>query len=430
MNPTERAALGAPWPWLTATCPERALDAAQAVVAPCPQAEILEEDDAEPILRAVWPGLTAEVMADVDARLANLGAETAWSSGPSPWEDEAERALVRGVDVRSAGPGTSRCAFDPTTGRIRSPDLSDGVAHGATEAADALVAAVRDAGAISVTDAGPDTARGVLHRPTGRLGVQVVIPDPRDPDAIFAAVGAAAWAHGLDPALVHDPRQGLSIVAWVPDRRGGSLPPDLDLTDPEGALALAPADLPYEVHAVVAPSNEDAALRCAFAHGLVGGLPRWGRLRGQPCFLWAWTCTAAQARDAVAALRVSLGPSAARALPGLPDALTDQAAWLQPSWLRVADRVVLRLRSGATDREVLPTVTDRPATSGDRALATLMPGLQVRPCTLDDQPYVALSVPWDRWERRLAALAPLLPPGTLAALVRGEVRVLAPTPIA
>ncbi len=430
MNPTARAALGAPWPWLTATCLPGALDAAQAALEPCPQGEILEDDDAEPILRAVWPGLTAAVMADVDARLAAAGARGAWSSGPSPWEDEAERALVRGVDVRPAGPGTSQCAFDPATGRVRSPDLSDGVDHGAHDAASALVAAVRDAGAISVTDAGPDSARGVLHRPTGRLGVQLVIPDPGDPDAILAAVGAAAWASGLDPALVHDPRQGLSIVAWVPDRRGASLPPDLDLVDQSDPLAEGPADLPSEVHAVVAPEQADAALRCADMHGLVGGASRWGRRRGQPCFLWAWTCTAEQARGAAAALRSALGPDAARALPGAPSVLTEHAAWLQPSWLRVGDRVVLRLRSGATDREVLPPVADRPATSGDRALAGLMPGVQVRPGLLDDQPYVALSIPWDRWDRRLAALAPLLLPGTLAALTRGEVRVLAPTPTA
>jgi hypothetical protein len=121
MNPTARAALGAPWPWLTATCLPGALDAAQAALEPCPQGEILEDDDAEPILRAVWPGLTAAVMADVDARLAAAGARGAWSSGPSPWEDEAERALVRGVDVRPAGrgPASARSTRPPGASAAR-----------------------------------------------------------------------------------------------------------------------------------------------------------------------------------------------------------------------------------------------------------------------------------------------------------------------
>lgn len=375
------AALATGWPTLIAEAPDEAaalaaLAVLERLLGPLPQAELVEPwADEAWTLRVPLPTLQPEDLAPLAEAM------------PCPWElaptepPGVRHALDEGLlveEVRTVDGLRLATRFDPLDGRAPPLDLLTGPLDPALAALEAdLAAAVRDAGRVLEGDRGVDTVTPVLHRESGRLGLALDLhphPDPL-PDALLAGLAAVARDHAgaplrLAPDLLHQPRAGTRLIAWLVAPPGPRWPQD---ASPPGDPSLATLTGLLEAVEVVRVGPVEPALPVAEAHGLFGGPPRWRTVAGVPRFAASWRVDLPADPVAVAAAVEALAalPStqAVAVLPGEPVGLGDAWPVLTAHHHRVAGRWFQRLRDGLVDRDRLPVVGERPEDGLSRRLS-------------------------------------------------------------
>ncbi len=373
----------------------RAAGALEEVLGPLPQAWLLEpEGEGEWRLRADVPTLDALGWSAARERLGDLGLPLALELADPPGLVEA---LDRGwlvADVVEAGGLRARWLRDPED--RRRPDLHrpSRVEPWLRPLGAALTAAVRTVRAdlAPASDQGPDTVAPVVHRPSGRAGVELSLPAACDPvpdrRAILAALAPVVGALGLCPDLDWEaPLGGLVLRLWLAVPPGPGLPGD-ETVHP-GPAAVPPwledlaawsdhAELQVlprrpgghdEVAAAVAPLAE----RLDFG----GGPSRWVRTPGGPLFCPGWRLTSPDAAglDEVAGLP---GVAGIRLVPGPPFGLQDAWPAIDPAWRTSAGVVFCRWPDAVHDRDRLEEVRDRPADPRDHEVADAT-ALELRP---------------------------------------------------
>lgn len=408
-----------PWPTILLETASEA-DAVQFVrdleqlVGPSPQAELIEpwEPGLPWRVRVDHPQLSSE---RVDAILA-LHEGVSIEPGVLPGARAAR-------DLGAVLPdeiGGAVLWSDAVEGGLCPPDLDEEAPEppGAALASE-LVAAVRAVSAELVPDLS-EAVDFVRHRPTGRRGLRVRIPEkPLEALsgdqllALRAEVVAAiegvihrrrTSTIGLAPDLSWDPRMGLSIIAWRTDAPGPHLPGD-SVVEPglEPALDDLPAlDLGGRVHALevqVVPDDpgehEAVALACAEALAgseLVGAEPRWvfarsaGGIVATFCPCWHAPETSLSTLGPHLAIMKDLpGVLAVRVVPIDPVGLEDVAGYLDPCWRWTGSHWIVRWRDGVRDRDRLVAWVARDAEPADGAAAMALaralggvPGLEIR----------------------------------------------------
>lgn len=372
-----------------------ARDVVEGVVGAVPQAWLEEPFDDEPawLLRCVLPGLGGATWAHLHQRLRVEGVPCHLEHTDPPglvealergWL-EAEVLHAGGLRARrlSAGDGDRRP--DLVRPLVREPWL---LALGSSVAR--AVRSVRRE-LVPTSELGPDTLGAIVHRPSGRAGVELYLPaEPADPLpdrlALLAALEPVVAELGLCPDLEWDaPFGGLTFRIWLAVPPGPPLPADgpADL-----ALGWAPGDLvdhADHVELQVVPvhaSDHDrlvaAAAPSAERAGLGGGAPRWVRTARGPRFAPGWRGDHVPSEALLDELRALPGASALRLVPGAPHGLQDAWPAIDPAWRAVGGVCFCRWPDAVLDRDRLERVVDRPADARDHAVADRSP-LELRP---------------------------------------------------
>jgi hypothetical protein len=221
---------------------------------------------------------------------------------------------------------------------------------------------------------------GVVHRPTGRVGVEVWVGGEAvvARDRVLASLAAAVAAEPLlVPELSFDEVLGALVVrAWLAVPAAAALPGDADLAaeppDPAwwGDRIGHAADV--EVQVVPAPAAHDAVVEAVGAvlgaAGLAGGPARWVTEAGRPRFAASWVGELPEAA-VLAAVSAVPGVDRVRVVAGVPYGL--DAAWpvLEPAWRTVSGVHWQRCHDPVPDRDRAEEVVDREAEPRDHAAA-------------------------------------------------------------
>lgn len=399
------AALASGWPTLhlfgdDEASVEAALTALQALLGPLPQADLIEPwspDDPEPRweLRVDLPDLSAETWHAIQQHLPDAilvpglreGARAAQDLGLLHLEP-----LHAGDGLIAWMPGDEEGSLTPDLARARGADaqiqdLEVELAH-AIRAIDPAIA--------FRSDRGPDTVQPVVHRQTGRFGIQLTFGpetfEGLDGDAVAArrqalltalsSVLARRASHPLvrlAPDVRWDvPLGGLSLLAWILAPAVPALPVDSDVppglspTDPALTALLADPSQLESIELQVVPTTPAAhdrvveQITATLSHDgpVRGALPRWLRVGGRWVFCPIWQVPTPDvgpelrplldqlaALDEVAALRV---------VPGEPCGLGDVWSVCQPAWTWGPLHALVRVRDALTDRDRLPEAAGRP----------------------------------------------------------------------
>lgn len=392
-----QAALGTGWPTLHAMAPDegvlhRLRAALEGVLGPLPQAEVLVPWAEEPWeLRVDLPGLTAERWERVRGLSADVVLRPGLRPGPRVAEDEGVR-LRDALEVD----GIEAVLYADEEGAL-APDLAwPRRADAEVEALEAeLAEAVRsvDPALAFRSDRGPDTVAPVVHRSTGRFGVQVSFDagSAEHRDALLAAVGKVVRARArhprlrLAPDLLWDVRlDALQLTTWIVGPAADALPgddlvgPGLTPEDPTGLLVDPSQCEELEIQVLPAgPEVHDAVvhrvLQAFGGEAWPGGPPRWLRTSSGWHFVPTWRAlredVGPQLLDRLRALAGVGGVDGVRLVPGEPAGLGEAWRWADPAWTWAGRRCFLRVRDGLSDRDRLPAADDRRGTPRDVELA-------------------------------------------------------------
>lgn len=451
-----QAALATGWPTLIALRADEAgaegLRAPlEAVLGALPQLDVIEPFEAEHPweVRVDLPDLDAATWERVQAAVPDAalvpglreGARAAWDQG------HLEAELLGGPDLYAA----TTIGVD---GGVVGLDLQHGTPDDEVRHLEHDLALAVQAAGVRLpfaSDRGTDTITPVVHRATGRFGVQIAFApehlDPLDGEAldalrVAAVQGVAQVVHArtdhpvlrLAPDLCWDARWGFVITAWIVAPAAPALPGDQAV--PRGLspmlgqverrlVALGNLAETLEVHVV--PERPEAHFELVdrvvelAREGdwpLLGGLPRWVRFEHAWHFVPTWRLvpaiwTTGRLQDLLLALVELEQVEAVRLVPGEPEGLGE--AWQQtdPGWHLGPERWMLRLRDGLTDRDRQPATTDRPETDRDRevraAFSRLLRGFDVPMTAIQDSTErQGLAVPLGRSGALEGNLRPLL----------------------
>lgn len=437
--PLAVAALASAWPRLRVLADREAavLDALttlQRVAGDVPQADVIEPFDPEAgepwELRCDLPDLSADTWQALRDALRHHEHEL--SPGAPPEVTRADDLGVRLCDWLD-GDGLSARMIVGTADGEQSLDLRR------SSRADAdievlerqLAEALHEAHpSLRLTsDRGHDTVTPVVHRTSGRLGLELYIgPEVwqgLNGDEVLAlrrtavdALASVVHERRLHPTLQLAPDVlwgtrlgGMVLLVWIVAAHVGALPGDepvaSGLSPHPVALGrlLATEGLFHDLEVQVIGTDHDAtteAVRAAGGERWRGGLPRWVRHEQAWHFCPTWRAPA----DVHTASVVDRLGGTARLVPGLLVGLEEEDAWLLRAHVWGTHAVALRVRDAVRDRDVVPAVQERPPASADPALmapvfqalgaervAALQPheGLPVRPVQQGDRRGLLLS---------------------------------------
>ncbi len=281
-----------------------------------------------------------------------------------------EREVLSGVVVRRLLDGDE--ARQPDLHRARATDPELARLEGVLAAAAApfpLVAEDRGAALIPI-----------VHRPTGRVGVECWVGGDALPErrrVLEALAAAVATEPLLVPELGFDESMGALVVrAWLAVPAAAGLPADADLADEPhdpawwgDRIGHAPD---VELQVVPDPAAHDAVVEAVGAllgaADLAGGPPRWVTIAGARRFAASWVGELPDAA-VLAAARAVPGVERVRVVAGVPYGL--DATWpvLEPAWRTVAGVHWQRCHDPVPDRDRWEEVTDRDADDRDHAAA-------------------------------------------------------------
>jgi len=418
------AALASRWPTLHVFRPDEAavLAARRAVeteLGALPQADVIEPwdptDPDEPWeLRIDLPALDPETWHRLEGALATTtGPGPVLVPGLRPGPREArDQGYHFDQDLEAGGVIASMtCRAE---GGIVVPDLERGRADDEVRILEQEIArALQEAGVMVPfrSDRGPDTLQPVVHRASGRFGVQLSFA-PAHTDALsgddlqalrLAVVGVLAdvirsraecEVMRLAPDLVWDMQWGSTFILWILAPAAPGLPgdapvavglsPDLEALPAlvEGLAGLV-EEVEVQVVPVGGPAHEEVvaevmALAERVEPSLFGGRPRWVRLAAPTGPAWVFVPTwRVPARDPARAalpelVRTLAGldrVAAVRLVPGEPVGLGEAWGQAEPGWHLGERRWFLRIRDGLTDRDRLPEVEERSLEARDRTLS-------------------------------------------------------------
>jgi hypothetical protein len=374
------AALTSAWPLLVVLAPdeERLLEArriAEEILGPLPHADEVEPWDDDP-----W---SLEVLLlDVDAgravaavtTLRDAGFDARLAPGPSPGARDADALGLLVADEIRRPPVVARLVAHVVHGGDGRSDVARRAPTGpAIELERELCEAVARRGLPPPhSDRGPDTVDAVVHRPTGRAGVQLRFVDDVDRDAVIDVVAGVVRARAdhptlrLAPDVGWDASFGLGVTIWLLAERGPGLPgdvvtPGFDAAGTRRRLeGLRGAAASVEVQVVPrSPGDADPLALDLAKHApdvVVGAPPRIvGR---PPRFAVVWSAPpdeldAIVAFASMAAARPDV--AAVRVVPASPDGLGDRWSSVDAHWREVGGTVFLRLRDPVLDHDLLPT---------------------------------------------------------------------------
>ncbi|MCA9491033.1 MAG: hypothetical protein KC621_13985 [Myxococcales bacterium] len=370
-------------------------DRLEDVVGPLPQAWLEEPFDDEPawLLRCVLPGLGGATWAHLHQRLRVDGVPCHLEHTDPPGVVEAlERGWLEAEVLHAGGLRARRWLVGESD---RRPDLVrplvdepwlGALGHAVAQAVRAVHPAL-----VPTSERGPDTVAPIVHRPSGRSGVELYLPaEPADPLpdrlALLAALEPVVVELGLCPDLDWDATLGaLTFRLWLAVPPGAPLPGD----DPvETEAVWDPADLVDHADHVeiqvlpVRPADHDRVVDGAAAlaeqAGLGGGPSRWLRTRDGLRFAPVWLADHVPADHVLDALRTLPGAGAVRVVPGAPHGLQDAWPAIDPVWRSVDGVCYARWPDAVPDRDRLERVVDRPADARDHAVADAST-LELRP---------------------------------------------------
>lgn len=402
------AALASGWPRIRVlgTDPsvlEAAFGILQAHLGPLPQADHIEPFDAttgEPWeLRVDVPGLDPVRWLTVREALAGFAPELAPGE---PLETTAADDLgARTSDWIDAGPLAARLLLD-ADGQLQRLDLQRTGGHDeavrAVERDLALALQAADPRLALQGTRGPDTLDTVMHRASGRLGLELAF-DARawqglDGDEVLALRRAAVQAVGEVLVARHDHpvlrlapdlhgwlrMDALHLVVWIVAAPvpllAGDAPLDAAPPPDRPTLEALAADLAGWVHdlelQVVTDTPEVLceALEHTGVEGVVGGPPRWVQHAGRWRFVPTWRV----APEALAQVPVALLDAPHRWAPGCPVGREADDAWLQRSLVWGRRGMAVRFRDTVRDRDLAPAVTPRLPVPADAALLPALVG--------------------------------------------------------
>lgn len=396
-----RAALASGWPRLwVSTASElgliRARTIATSILGPLPQADELIPfaPSGSWELRVDLPGLEPLDWIRVRDALAAAGLEGRLEPADPLHVTEA---LDRGWLIGERhGPGLdARLLIDPEGGAVRL-DLRRvaGLDPALEELEAQIVARIRavDPALQLRSDRGPDTLVPVVHRPTGRVGIELDLGRGgwSQRGVVLAELAALAVARADHPVLqlaadAHlDTRLGgLQIVLWLVAPPATPLPGDGGI---EGGVSTALLealrggalfeDLELHVLPHDAAAHDEvvsAISKIAEAAGWLGGPPRWVEGPQGLRFCPTWRLSRDQLQPV---LGLGQGPGVAgiRIVPGEPSGLAEGWPIIQPSWRWAGARCLVRLRDARTDRDLLERVEERSATPQDHEIADRLEG--------------------------------------------------------
>jgi len=423
-----QAALATGWPTLHVFRADeavvlRARQVVEDLLGPLPQADVIEpwdpRDPTEPWeLRIDLPGLHPAVWATLRAALSEL-------PGPAPVlvpglrdgeRDVVDQGWWHFEDV-AAGGIVARARL--AGGEPVAPDLHVGDGDEAVRALEQqLAVALQEAGvrAPFESDRGPDTLAPVVHRDSGRFGVQArfapsVFETLSGDEAralreqIIEVVAGLVRTRAEHPVLrlapdpLWDARWGFALTLWIVGPAAPGLPGDAPL-DPGVTPFPATVDAwaarldgqveDLEVQVVPeTPGEHDAMVAAVMVKiveadwPLLGGRPRWllraGSEEAEPVFTptWRWLGWRRSLASILADLADLPGVEAVRVVPGEPAGLGEAWQQARPAWHVGAARWVQRVRDALTDRDRLPQVTERaPERRDGEAIAALLPLLE------------------------------------------------------
>jgi hypothetical protein len=407
-----RAAVASGWPRLRVLgadeqAVQEARSAVEALLGALPQADVIvpwDEAGGEPFeLRVDLPDLPLGRCLAVDARLRERGLQVEWVAGTPPGVTEADDRGLREEEWLEGGLLCARMVLDADGGGPLPLDLvrPSRVDPPLVELEGELARAVRavDPALVLRSDRGPDTIAPVVHRTTGRFGVELALgPDAfhgLDGDAVHVRRAAVLEAVGtvvaeraehpvlqLAPDVRWDvPLGGMSLLLWAVAPPVAGLPRDAVGEAPSAALVEGLCDdvptLVGELEVQVVPASAAAHLSVALetaevaeAQGWRGGRPRWVRAGGWS-FVPTWRVAEpepVQVLAAVRRLRALAGVRAVRVVPGEPSGLEEAWPTVDPAWWTGARRCWVRLHDGVRDRDHLERVEPRPRQDSDAAL--------------------------------------------------------------
>jgi hypothetical protein len=418
------AALASGWPTLHVFRPDESsvLAARQALeerTGTLPQADVIEPwdptDPAEPWeLRVDLPELDQEGWLRVKGALAVAeGADPVLVPGLRPGAREArDQGYHFDQDLEAGGLIASMTCREE--GGIVVPDLERGRADDDIRILEQEIAiALQDAGVVVpfTTDRGSDTVQPVVHRASGRFGIQLSFPpahlDPLPGDelhalrvtivGVLADIVRARAEHErvrLAPDLGWNMQWGSTFTLWFVGPAAPGLPGDAPLRsgispDPDAVppLMAGLGGLVEEVEVQVVPIDgpaHDPVVAAVMAMAeraevrLLGGRPRWVRLQTASGLQWVfaptwrvlvgdpgWDALPGVLRDLAGLDQVA----AVRLVPGEPNGLGEAWGQAEPGWHLGDRRWFLRIRDGLTDRDRLPEVEERSLEVQDRTLS-------------------------------------------------------------
>ncbi|MCB9688049.1 MAG: hypothetical protein H6735_23615 [Alphaproteobacteria bacterium] len=410
-----------------------AREVVEGVVGAVPQAWLEEPFDDEPawLLRCPLPGLGGAVWAHLHQRLRVEGVPCHLEHTDPPGVIEAiERGWLVAEVLHAGGLRARRLLAGDTDRRpdLVRPFVDEPWLHALEREVARAVRSVR-ADLVPTSERGPDTLAAIVHRPSGRSGVELYLPaEPADPlpdrVAVLAAIEPVVGALELCPDLEWDATLGgLTLRLWLAVAPGAPLPGD-ELV--EGVASWEAADLvDHADHVEIQVLPEHArdhdrvvASVAALAEraGLGGGPSRWVRTLAGPCFAPTWLADHVPADELLEALRALPGVRAVRRVPGAPHGLQDAWPAVDPVWRSVAGVCFCRWPDAVPDRDRLERVVDRAADARDHEVADRSP-LELRPI-VDGSGRHGLEVRSDRRSLAEAGLEVLL--AELAALRHPE----------
>jgi hypothetical protein len=246
------------------------------------------------------------------------------------------------------------------------------------------------------SDRGPDTVTPVVHRTSGRLGVELWFGPPvwegLDGDAVaglrrdaLAGLAAVVMARAEHPELrlAPDPLWaerlgGMALVAWIVAPHTASLPGDealpAGLWPPPtalGALLRGHEGLAHDLEVQLVTDDHEAAVQQvvggAGGEAWLGGPPRWVRHDGRWRFVPTWRAPMS-ADTATVAQRLAEALPAVRLVPGALAGLDDDDPWLLRYHRWGRHGLAIRVRDGVADRDRTPAVTPRDPSPDDTPL--------------------------------------------------------------
>jgi len=397
------AALVSGWPRLRVLCPHAEQLQAErgrleAVLGPLPQADVIEPFDpsrGEPWeLRVDLPGLSAATWASLGPSLPPGDHEL--TPGCPAEVVAADDLGVRLTEWLDGGGLAARMpvAVDDGAQRLDLQRRSDAV-DDAVEALEVELARVlhhHDPRLRLISDRGADTVTPVVHRSSGRPGVELAF-DPAgfaglDGDETLAlrraavaglaevvrrrASEAAPLRLAPDPSFSL-PLGSLSLVAWIVAPHGAALPGDGVVPDGISPHPVALGQLlrdaaglvdDLEVQVVAASHEATEAVEAAAPRGWRGHTPRWVHTAAGPRFVPTWRAPL----DPDVASVVDRLPGDVRLVPGRLVGLEEEDPWLIRYVVWGRERVALRVRDAVRDRDRVPRAQPRDPAADDAAL--------------------------------------------------------------